>query len=307
MNLLEKMGTSAWAQGFKPVSCSDVSCGRWLTHRQLSVSCVGVTMADNWYCSYRCFRAAAQEYITKLMSTRAVFPGPSAHPPLGLDLLRRGLITESEYKEARQIQRRSREDFGDIVLRLGLLTEREVTRARAEHWGCPLFSADNEVARSAFRIPLPLMKRYSMAPLHYASTGNRLFVGFVHQVNYEALYALEQVMGSATQPCLIAASEFEVTLSVASSLVPLQEWDSTGCKTVSEIAGALCSYGASTGADHISIIRCGSMVWSRLRKGAKIADLLFSEPDSMKNASSYLTTSHHPLIEETGLSFKSRK
>ena len=284
MNLLERISATGWAQGFRPVNCGSPSCSRWLTHRQLSVRSVGVTMAENWYCSYRCLRATAQRHMARLLAIEASPRQQLAHTPLGLALVRHGLLSDSQYITVSQKQRQSGEDVGDLIARLGLLTEKQITHARATQWNCPVFTGSASIERSAFRIPTLLMERYAMAPLHYSATGDKLFVGFVYEVEYEALYAVEQIMGCSTQPCFITPDEFKRIIS-KSTVSLWEERNDTISRDSSTMTDALCAYGASIDAEQIAFARCGSIVWSRLRAGTKAADLLFCGAGSIGRSS----------------------
>ena len=61
---------------------------------------------------------------------------------LGEILVKRGLITQDELKDALQYQSINKEFLGQILLRKGLITERQLLEALSEQLGIPLVSLE---------------------------------------------------------------------------------------------------------------------------------------------------------------------
>ncbi len=273
MNLFERLGAANWAKGFRPISCGNSICRRWVTSRQREVSHVGVTMAGNWYCSYRCIRPAAQVRMTKLLRDVSPHRYESTSSLLGLTLVRQGLLSDAQYKKASKIERESGEELGEIVVRFGWLTERQVTDVRATQWNCPVFPCSSFTPNTDLGLPSLLTHRYAMLPLHFAA--NTLFVGFAYEVDYAALYAIESITGCSTRPCMIMPSEFKHIASQTAAIAVSQEWDENSFGTSAEMTESLCRQGASMNADQVMMVRCGGLIWCRTKAADKKFDLLF--------------------------------
>lgn len=276
MNLLTQFGVSEWARGLRPVNCSAESCNRWLTERQLNVSRVGVSFGQSWYCSYRCASSAMEAALQNWLTPRTRRREAPARPPFGLALVRRGLLSDAQYKVVAEVQRASGEEFGDVAVSLGYVTETEVTESRALHWACPAFAYSPGMSGSSVHIPSVLRERYSMVSMHHVISGNRLFVGFQYGVEYAALFALEQIIGCTTQPCLISRGDFARLHGELLTDRSVEERFVDGCATAAAILRQICQAGRSMDAESVGITRCGEMLWCRLSGQARKTDLLFA-------------------------------
>lgn len=283
MNLLTQLGVSDWARGFKPVTCSAEPCRRWLTERQLHVRRVGVTVGEAWYCSYACALQRVEMLLQDLLLPRAQRRAMPTRPSLGMTLVRRGLLSDEQYKTAVQMQQsgneesgeRSGEEFGELVVRLGYMTEEKVTESRALHWSCPVFSCVPGLAGPRVHVPPFLRRLHSMVPLHLSPSGNRLFVGFQYGVEYAPLFALEQVVGCSTQPCLISPQDFARLNGESAGDASVEQRCVKGLKSAEEMAQALCGSARAMHAERLTMTRCGDVLWCRMAVGVKMADLLF--------------------------------
>ncbi len=275
MNLFTQFGVSDWARGFKPVSCSGEPCRRWLTERQLHVRRVGVSVDNAWYCSYRCALQRVETQLRALLLPRAQRRVMPTRPSLGLTLVRRGLLSDEQYRTTVEIQRSTNEEFGELAVRLGYAAEVAVTESRALHWSCPVFSCMPGMARARVHIPPFLRRHHSMVPLHHLSNGNRLFVGFQYDVEYAALFALEQIVGCSTQPCLISPQDFARLHGESSSDSLSEQRCVEGVSSAEEMAHILCASGRAMDAESVAITRCGDVLWCRLAGGTKKTDMLF--------------------------------
>ncbi len=275
MRLLEQFGASEWVRGFRPVNCGNETCSRWLTERQLSVRRVGVSMGATWWCSFRCVRTSLESQLSRLFSPRHHRTQAAARTSFGLTLLRQGLLTDSQYRTTLDVQRSAGEEIGELVVRLGFMSEQAVTECRALHWACPIFPSAPSACGEMIRIPFRLRRDYSMVPLYHLASGNKLFVGFQYSVEYAPLFAIEQISGCKTQPCFISPSEFLAADCLAEQVIANAEQSFEDLNTVAEMTQIICEIGRATDAERIAIARCGDRLWCRLNQGAKTTDILF--------------------------------
>ncbi len=275
MNLLSQLGVADWARGFKPVNCAAEPCRRWLTERQLQVSRVGVTFDQSWYCSYSCALSRIEGRLQMLLTPRSLRRVMQTRPSFSLTLVRRGQLTDQQYKDTIEYVRATDYEFGEAAVRLGFVTASDVTESRAVHWACPLFAYSPGLNYSTVHIPSPLRLRHSMVPLHHLPNSNRLFVGFQYGVEYATLFAIEQITGCTTQPCLIAPHAFAKVHSELTDCRAVEERYVEGVGSVREVTQLICQAGRAMDAESVAIARCDKMLWSRLTGRIKTTDLLF--------------------------------
>jgi len=283
MKMVRSLIKSAWASGFTVVKCNGDSCGRWLTLRHISGRRIGIAMRDCWYCSSRCFKAAAEAQFSQLLIAGPVQVNHVSRMSLGLMLVSRGLLSTEQLKKATEEQKKKGGELGEILVRRGLVGEKQLTAVRAAQWGCPVFSTQKRGLPTSIQIPKTLIEHYSMLPLHYVAATNRLLVGFVHSIHYELLYVMEQMTGCKTEACFVTPSDFKMqmekrkhTEGMAELSAPNElKYDTT--QTPAEMAHILGSYGFDIEVEEAVIGKCKDYLWARLKSGSRSIDFLFHE------------------------------
>jgi hypothetical protein len=282
MNMMQSITMPAWTEKFKVITARCRHCNRSLALPHYSARKVGIKMHNHWYCSSRCFAAAAEAEFAFLTASR---PEERANHfsrmPLGLLLMRYGLLSSTQFREIRDEQKEAGEEIGELLVRLGSVSEKQVTAIRAMQWGCPVFTVPKRGMSTGIHIPLTFIKLYSMIPLHYVAKTNMLLVGFVHGIEYGMLYAIEKMTGCKTQPCFVTPSDFQ---DYVQRREPVNEQCGEGTsteikfenvQTSAEMARILCSYGVDLEADEAMIGKCKEYLWARLKCGLKEVDILF--------------------------------
>jgi hypothetical protein len=269
---MKLIATPAWVAGFKVITSRCQICHRSLALRQFANRKAGIRMRDSWYCGSHCFTSAAEQQVVRLLKLRT--EQAAQRMPLGLNLISRGLLTVEQLKKATDEQKENGGEIGEVLVRQGTVSEKQVTAIRAAEWDCPVFAVPKHVTRIRVNIPSTLMRIYSMTPVHYVGTSNLLLVGFVQSVEYGLLYAIEQITGCLTKPCFVTSSDFQ-----AQMLHQEKEQGGdilvAGVKAPAEIARLLCTSSLEVEADEAFIERCKEYVWARLKNGTKAMDLLF--------------------------------
>jgi hypothetical protein len=249
--------------------------------RNLSAHKAGITMHGCWYCSSACFKAAAEKKLSDLLSTGQEQVNHVTRMPLGLILIGRNLVTAEQLREATDEQKEAGGEIGEILVRHGFVSEKQVTGVRAVQWSCPVFSVPKHPIQTGIQIPSVLIQLYSAIPLHYVPKTKRLFVGFVHGIEYGLLYAIEQMTGCNTQPCFVTPSDFETQMQLREQMQE-ESGDTTPkeltfecVQAPAEVAQIICSHGVDIEADEAIISRCREYLWARLKYGTKVVDLFF--------------------------------
>ena len=281
MNPILSIEMPSWVAGLKVVTSKCNTCNRTLALRQLSARKAGIRMRGAWYCSSACFTLAAEKEFSELMRSAAEQTGHVSRMPLGLILVSRGLLTTSQLREATEEQKKTGGEIGELLVRRGAVNESQVTAVRATQWGCPVFSMPNHFAKDTIRVPATLLNLYSAVPLHYVAATKLVLVGFVQSVEYGMLYAIEQMTGCKTQPCFVTPNDYEVHMErqrqaeAKDEAAPPNEVRLEDVQTAEEMASILCSYGVDLEADEVMLARCKGYLWTRLKSGDKVSDLLF--------------------------------
>jgi Type II secretion system (T2SS), protein E, N-terminal domain len=279
MKLSLPISTPAWVAGLKVITSKCEICHRSLALRHLSSRKAGIRMRDSWYCSARCFTSAADQQVSRLLQLRT--EQAAQRMPLGLNLISHGLLTIEQLKKATDEQKETGGEIGELLVRQGAVTEKQVTAIRAADWGCPVFTVPKHVIPITVNIPSTLMRIYSMTPVHYVATTNLLLVGFVHSIEYGLLYAIEQITGCKTKPCFVTPSDFQIQMfhqekeQEQGGDAPAREEKVKSVQTPAGIAGLLCASSLEIEADEVLIERCKEYLWARLKSGSKAVDLLF--------------------------------
>jgi hypothetical protein len=166
-------------------------------------------LEGQWMCSSACWSSMLRQRIEREISAWKV--GRSAthshRVPLGLLLLSMGWITEGQLQAALEAQRKAKQGrIGDWLRRETTLTEREITRALAMQWNCPIFDLA-EYRPQPVEIPGELMGSYRFLPLP-ARGRNVLFLAFESGVDAIASYAVQHVTGMRVEAGLTAEEAF---------------------------------------------------------------------------------------------------
>jgi hypothetical protein len=281
MNLIQSIASPAWAAGFRIITSRCEGCHRSLALRHLATQKAGIAMDGCWYCSSACLKTAAERKLSDLLSRGQEPVNHVSRMPLGLMLIGRSLVTAEQLREATDEQKEAGGEIGEILARHGFVSEKQVTGVRAVQWSCPVFSVPKHPIQTGIQIPFVLMQLYSAIPLHYVPRTKRLFVGFIHGIEYGLLYAIEQMTGCNTQPCFVTPSDFETQMQLREQMQELcgdttpKELTFESVQTPAEMAQIVCSQGVDLEADEVTISRCREYLWARLTYGAEAVDLFF--------------------------------
>ena len=250
------------------------------------------------YCGSFCLDSALSSQLTRMLSgTREHTPSRS-RLPLGLLLVARGLIRETQLQHALEAQRRSGKGrIGDWLEAMGWVTEDQITTLLGVQWSCPLFPLDTPPADSVLALlPGRLLRDCRMLPVYVSPTGNRLHVGFADGIAYPALYAVEHMLECRTDACLLKRSALERQMERLAETTQANEsvFDSL-CGT-EEIMRITASYVRRMDSHAIRMVICGNFLWVRLASNRSPQDLLFRLPAPAQHAIARLATRPERLL-----------
>lgn len=228
----------------------------------------------DWYCSPNCLREALEEHLASYFFEEHRPTPIRTTLPLGLMMMARGIISDLQLREAIELQRTSGDRLGACLQRLGSVTYEDIASVVATQWGCPVFPAESVQPGCSMLVPLSLIERYRMLPVHLVSQGRRLFVGFSEKVNHSALITIEHMLGCDTEACILPEPKLLKVLEY-------RKRDTTGEVTVNrpksaiESSGMILSYAQQTGAEAIRLQGVEGNIWVRFLSNRSHLDLVF--------------------------------
>ncbi len=233
---------------------------------------LGVRLHGVWYCMPECLEHAVANLLRPPRFAKSRAAG--AHRiPLGLILLSRQQLLPEQLSAALDAQRLAGTGkIGYWLQRMEFITEPQLTSALARQWSCPVLRSGPTVLAALHRvpeIPMLLLESLRMIPVHFVEATATLHVAFAEGIDHSVLYAIEQMLGCHTAPCLVGAAVLE------RSLLALLEHRGR-CEVVfdrvadtAEFVRVVRSYAHRLAASGIRMAACGSYVWLRLERSAR--------------------------------------
>jgi hypothetical protein len=209
-------------------------------------------------------------------------PAPAVHHrvPLGLLMISRGQLTNQQLRSALDAQRQTgRQRLGEWLEKLGFATEQQVTAALAQQWACPVLAAKASCDPASLRLlPYHLLETFRILPVQFVPSTRMFHLAFCDDIDYSALYAIEQMLNCRTQACLASRSAVARVLQLIEHERQSGELLFEGWRDASEMARITCGYVLKLGAQAVRLVGCGSFIWARLSTGQDVANLLFRRP-----------------------------
>jgi hypothetical protein len=228
----------------------------------------GILLQGARYCLDRCLELAL------LDSLRRIPPAPrraagSRRIPLGLLLLARQQLTAEQLRQALAAQRTAgRGRIGEWLQELGFVSATQITAALARQWACPVLQAQSLALAPASsripRLPFALLESFAMAPVDYVPATATLHIAFGEGIDYTVLYAIEQMLGCHTEPCLVLPNVLRQNLAGHFGRRPESEVVFDRVADTAELARIIHSYSVGAAAAEIRLAACGSYLWVRL-------------------------------------------
>lgn len=231
----------------------------------------------------KCVERALAEALGRL---RTIPKRAAAHRvPLGLLLLSREQLTAEQLRQALAAQSAAgRGRIGEWLLGLGFVSDVQITAALARQWSCPVLPGLVLDSSRVPQLPLCLLESFGMAPVDYVSSTATLHMAFAEGIDYAVLYAIEQMLGCHTEPCLVLPRVLRGNLAVLAEHRPESEVVFDRVADMAECARIVRSYSVRVDASEIRLAACGPHLWVRLLGAAPTPlDLMLRAPGEAKS------------------------
>jgi len=228
------------------------------------------------YCRSECLEKALVEVLRRAQRLPdKSFLAPH-RIPLGLILLSRQQLTAEQLRAALEAQRAaacaegvpSTKKIGAWMQELGFVSEQQVTAALARQWSCPVLRTGlmAVVAGRFPAIPALLLESFQMMPVDLVEATGTLLMAFSEGIDYTVLYAIEQMLGYRTEPCLVCPSILQKSLQSLARERGTSDVVFERLQDVGECARIVANYAASVKAEEVRVARCGEHFWIRLER-----------------------------------------
>jgi len=238
----------------------------------------GIRLQGARYCRTECLELALIEICGRVRVSHCAAM-VSHRIPLGLLLLSRQQLTAEQLRTALEAQRAAgrsqspgtsqstkQRKIGAWLQELGFATEDQVTAALARQWCCPVLRTESAaIGADCFpAIPFLLLEHFQMMPVALVGSTRTLLMAFSEGIDYTVLYAIEQMLGYRTEPCLVCPSTLQKCLQAlvrhrGSGDVVFDRVEGPG-----ECAHIIGNYSAKVGAEEVRVAGCGEHLWIRL-------------------------------------------
>lgn len=194
--------------------------------------------------------------------------------PIGLLLLSRGALTEYDLQRALSLQKQAGTGkLGHWLQQLKLAGEEQIAAALAMQWACPLLRQFPPQIPD-HKIPICLMERLRMIPVHFSNAGRSLRIAFAGCVDYPALVSVERMLEVKTEACLAKESHIEAALTAAKQRPGSREKVFDNCRDDEEIVRIISSYAEELDATEVRAVTCHEFFWTTIL-GRSSVGLLF--------------------------------
>jgi len=247
--------------------------------RRLHKRTAKVLFDGSWYCVDGCLDLPLDLALHHLHPASQRQPSPH-RIPLGLLLLSRQQLTAEQLRAGLEAQQNAGHGkLGQWLQTLGFVTEQQVTAAVARQWSCPVLRTPPEALslRRGPAIPLTLLRHFLMFPVDYVQATSTLHLAFGEGIDYRVLYAIEQMIGCRTEPCMALPSLLRQKLQAVAGHRGEREMVFDRASDPAEFIPIIRSYCVRVCASEVRVVSCGSHLWARLlRAGTHLVDLLLA-------------------------------
>jgi len=266
---------SGW--GGRVPECNAEDCaGTRRAWQRISTGAGSVCVHGLRYCFPQCFARELQRRFDQTQLARGAQRRPAHRMPLGLLMLSRGRLTDSQLRHALEEQKlHPGRRIGECMQRLGYVSEPQVIAALATQWCCPVLKAlPQQIAECG--VPMSFLKRFQMLPVHFSAASRALHLAFARDVEYPALLAIEKMLDCKTQACLTTPSGLHAAFERVDKQIACVEKEFEGTRSAKEMTCITVSYAGRLGADDIRIAACGEIVWVKIDGSKEVINLVFN-------------------------------
>jgi hypothetical protein len=255
--------------------CGLPACRNTQLMRHISGARSGICVGSVWYCCVDCFTVAALASLEKLCSRQVVEIPRYPRMSLGLFLLSKGYLTAKQLRAATVQSQCLDEGIEETLVKLGMVTEKQLAAARSAQWGYPVLAPEHAGQKVEADIPKTILNACMAVPLHYSDAAKRILVGFAARVEHRFLESIEEITRCRVESCFITPTYFEEQMARLATPRDYEEVvvDNPGlpdkmASTVGRIAGQVAASEAIFGL-------CRNLVLVRLAGKRGKTDIVF--------------------------------
>ena len=105
-----------------------------------------------------------------------------------------------------------------------------------------------------------------MMPAAVSESAGTLLMAFGESIDYTALYAIEQLLGYRTEPCLVCPSLIARSLQTLARHRGRSDVVFDGLEDAEECARIAANYAATSRAEEVRVAQCSGHFWIRLEQ-----------------------------------------
>ena len=247
--------------------------------RRLRGKSQGTLLEGSRYCREKCLEPALDNTLRRISSPSLRLRG-SHRVPLGLVLLSRQQLTSEQLRRALESQRAAGHGkIGEWLQALGFVNQPQVTAALARQWSCPVLGSNvSPPGPDIPQIPLTLLHLSSMVPISFVRSTSMLHIAFADGIDHSVLYAIEQMTGCRTEPCMAVPDLVRQRLQELAGKHAETEVVFRQLAGNAEFSRIIRSYSIHIAATEIRVAACGSLLWARLlRRSLPPLDLMLQD------------------------------
>jgi len=126
-------------------------------------------------------------------------------------------IGDDQLKQALDVQKETREPLAQVLVNMGLISEKQKARILGRQWGIPFFDlSDKEIDRDLLKvIPKHLLQRWKAVPVD--RNGPRLVVAMANPLDVYAIDQMRLVAGMDIESVIAAAEDINAALGQSMS------------------------------------------------------------------------------------------
>jgi hypothetical protein len=274
--------------------CSRDGCGRWRPDLLVERAGLGLRIDGQWFCSGECVRSEAARRLRSARRLRGASP-EAASLRLGTVLMRQGVVSPPQVREAVEAQRQSGLRFGAQLQQLGYATRERILQGLSVQHGVPyLASIDADTVRSA---PGDLTRGEveALGLVPFRATDDSLLVACTAPVPRAAIGALEALMRRAVEPFLVADDDFARLIAAYGEHAGDAHADAMRATDVEDGASRIAALAAESRSVELTEAHLEPFTWVRIAGDGRTRTLLVPPPGgAMEAEQSWLaaTTQH---------------
>jgi hypothetical protein len=257
-------------------TCANPQCRTgWM---QLWRNRSGPVFEGGWSCSAACTEARVRTALARENKDRTAAKELYRHRiPLGLLMLEKGWITESQLRGAVTSQKQHGGRLGGWLVRQQGVSGELVTRALALQWSCPVLpTTAQDPERLAQLVPRLFVDAFGAVPVRLAA-GKVLYLGFEDRLDPVLARAIERMTELRVECGVVADADFGPShqRALRTKYPPVELVEAASEEM---LARAMARMIEKVGPAQARLVRVYDFLWLRMLRKAEPGGGLFTQP-----------------------------